>query len=88
MPTPRAQVSDDGFGPGVSKSVGAGAVEPSDLTTLKEAEAMLIDKEKRIDAMDVVQSAKEGRDIGALKARNQIQLAEVRKEIARLTKTK
>lgn len=86
MPTPRAQVSDDGFATNVVRAFGVEPVEPFDLQNLKEAETMLLEKEKRIDAMNPIQSASEGRDIGALKARNQIQLAEVRKEIARLSK--
>lgn len=86
MPTPKSQVSDDGFAPSVSQSFGANPhVEPSELTSLREAEKMLIEKESRIDAMCPIQSANEGRDIGSVKAKWQVQLAIVRKEIARVT---
>lgn len=57
-----------------------------EVANLKEKEQNLLSKGKRIDLMDANELARNGRDINELKQRNQVQLSEVRKEIARLSK--
>lgn len=75
-----------GFGQGIAKSFGSDAIEESELGIYKQKESNLLDEAKRIDAMNANQLAQAGHDINDLKTINQRHLAEVRKEIARLSK--
>lgn len=85
MPTPKDQPSKDGFAVGQAV-FGAGAVKPSKVQTLDEAEAMLLAKEERLGKADANQLAAEGRDLNELIQRNKLQLELVRKEKQRLSK--
>lgn len=64
----------------------ADKIDSPEVVNLKERERILSEKGARIDKMDANELARSGRDINELKMRNQVQLAEVRKEIARLSK--
>jgi hypothetical protein len=57
-----------------------------ELVNMKEKERVLLDKAKRIEAMDANELQRSGRDINEIKTRNATQLADVRKEIVRLSK--
>ena len=60
--------------------------EHPDIANLKEREAMLVEKSKRIEGMDANVLLRDGRDINEMKSRNNSNLEAVRKEIARLSK--
>lgn len=60
--------------------------ESPELARLKEIEANLIAKGKTIEGRDANALARQSIDINEQKTRNQSQLSEVRKEIARLSK--
>lgn len=55
------------------------------VANLKEREAVLVEKGKRIEAMDANQLARDGRDKNEMKQRNARQVAEIIQEIAKLS---
>lgn len=61
-------------------------VDSPEVVNMKEKVQMLTEKGKRIEAMDANELARSGRDINEIKARNNFQLAEAKKELARLSK--
>lgn len=64
----------------------APAPENPELAGLRESEAALVDKGKRLDAMDANEQAQGGVDLQQVKQNNAVALSNVRKRIAKLSK--
>jgi len=62
------------------------APENPALAGLRESEAAFMEKGKRLEAMDANEQSKGGVDLQEVKRRNDQALANVRKEIQKLTK--